>query len=115
MTNTLSSGELAEKQLAAYNARNIENFLACYSNDVEVYEFPSILTYKGKEKMRERYSKMFEEVKNLHCEIIKRITMGNYAIDQERVTGFENGLVKSVCAIYYVENNLISKVWFMRD
>lgn len=114
MTTILSSENLAEKQLIAYNARNIEDFLACYSADIEVYEFPSTFTYKGKDKMRERYSKLFKEVKNLHCELVNRITMGNYAIDQERVSGFEDGLIKSVCAIYYIENNLISKVWFMR-
>lgn len=110
----MTSGELAEKQLLAYNARNLEEFLACYSSDVEVYEFPSVLTYKGKDKMRERYSKRFREAENLHCTIVNRITMGNYAIDQESVRGIEVGKEVSVCAIYYVEKNLISKVWFMR-
>jgi len=112
--STLSAAELAEKQLKAYNTRNIEAFLACYSAEVEVYEFPITLTYVGIEKMRERYTKLFNEVKNLNCEILNRTVLGNYAIDQEKVSGFEDGIIKTVCAIYYTENNQITKVWFIR-
>ena len=31
---------LAQRQLDAYNAHDLEAFLACYAYDVEVYELP---------------------------------------------------------------------------
>jgi hypothetical protein len=58
--------------LNAYNFRNIEAFLATYSDDIEVYEDKDHLLYcKGKEEMRKIYSKRFDNTPGLHCEILK--------------------------------------------
>lgn len=105
---------LAQKQLNAYNARNIEAFLEPYSEDVEVYTFPDQLQYKGKENMRPGYTGMFERTPDLHCKLVNRIVLGNTVIDQERVTGFPGGNVIEAVAIYKVENGKIAKVYFIR-
>ena len=47
---------LAQRQLNAYNLRNIEAFLEPYAEDVEIYTYPDKLNYKGKEQMRKNYS-----------------------------------------------------------
>ena len=52
---------LAQKQLDAYNNQDIEAFLEVYSEDVQILDFPSNeLVYSGIERMRERYSQLFE-------------------------------------------------------
>ncbi|MES2883054.1 MAG: hypothetical protein V4676_12965 [Bacteroidota bacterium] len=52
-----SPEDLAEQQLVAYNAHNLEAFVAPYSEDVEIYDLASgKLQTKGKEGMRKRYS-----------------------------------------------------------
>ena len=103
--------DLAQRQLNAYNFRNIDAFLEPYAEDVEVYNYPDKLLFKGKEAMRKNYSQMFENTPNLRCELLGRIVQGNIVIDQERVQ-FGDKIVEAV-AIYHVENNKINKVYFI--
>jgi hypothetical protein len=104
---------LVQRQLNAYNARNIEAFLEPYSDDVELYSFPDSLTSKGKENMRKRYAGMFARYPDLHCEIRERIVQGRYIIDKEIISGVNVNKTEAT-AIYYVENNKIEKVYFLR-
>jgi imidazolonepropionase-like amidohydrolase len=102
---------LVQRQLNAYNFRNIEAFLEPYADDVELYTFPDKLESKGKEKMREMYTKMFQLTPDLHCELVNRIVQGNVVIDKERVSF--NGKKIEALAIYHIENNKIRKVYFI--
>jgi imidazolonepropionase-like amidohydrolase len=103
---------LAQRQLNAYNAHNLEAFLYAYSDDVEVYNFPDELVFKGKEEMRKKYA-FLNNAPGLHAEIKKRIVVGNMVIDHERATLPGRGPVE-VIAMYVIENNKISKVYFKR-
>lgn len=102
---------LAQRQLNAYNLRDIEAFLEPYSDDVEIYDYPDKLQFKGKETMRKGYSDMFEKVPDLHCQLVERIVQGNIIIDKERVQ-FGDKFVEAV-AIYHIENGKIKKVYFI--
>ncbi len=115
-TDTLlaSSPEiLVQQQLNAYNNRDIEAFLAPYSDSVEIYEFPAKLLSKGKDKMRPDYAGMFERVKALHCNLVKRVVEGNTVIDQESVTGFGPNAFKAI-AIYKISKGKIQQVYFIQ-
>lgn len=102
---------LVQRQLNAYNSRNIEAFLEPYSDDVELYEYPDKLISKGKESMRKDYQLMFEKLPELHCEIKERSINGNVITDKESVTGMGPNKVEAT-AIYHISNNKISKVYF---
>lgn len=102
---------LVERQLNAYNARNLEAFLEPYADDVELYDFPDKLLCKGKTEMRKQYG-FFKTVTELHCEIKERILQGNTIIDKESVTGFGAKAIEAT-AIYQIENNKIRKVYFI--
>ncbi|MES2864023.1 MAG: amidohydrolase family protein [Bacteroidota bacterium] len=103
---------LAQRQLNAYNFRNIDAFLEPYADDVEVYTFPDKLRYKGKENMRKTYTELFKTVPNLHCELLGRIIQGNVVMDKERVK-FDD-IISEAIAIYHIENNKIKKVYFVK-
>lgn len=103
---------IVQEQVEAYNNKDIEAFLATYSDDIEIYNFPNSLSMKGKEEMREVYSEMFDSVKVLHCEIKKRIIINNKVIDHEYVKFDDN--FSTVVAIYEVKNDKIIKVTFVR-
>jgi len=103
---------LVQRQLNAYNLRNIDGFLEPYADDVELYTFPDKLIGKGKDNMRNLYSAFFEHVPALHCEIQSRIVKGNVVIDHERVTG--TGKLLDAVAIYHIKNNKIKKVYFIQ-
>ncbi|RIV27736.1 amidohydrolase [Fibrisoma montanum] len=109
-----SPTDLAQRQLNAYNARNIDAFLEPYADDVEIYTFPDKLLYKGKEAMRKQYSGMFERTPVLHCELVNRIAVGNTVIDHESVTFAPDREPVKAVAIYKIENGKIAKVYFAR-
>ncbi|MFN3195694.1 MAG: nuclear transport factor 2 family protein [Chlorobiota bacterium] len=105
---------LATEQLEAYNNRDIDKFLVPFSDSVEIYTFPDELMYKGKEKMRDRYGKMFEKAVNLHCKLTHREVLGNVVIDTEEVTGIIEGEIVNAIAIYTIENDKIQNVHFIK-
>ena len=106
--------DLAQRQLNAYNAHNLEAFLACYAENVEVYNFPNDLQYKGLDKMRKTYRRFFDRIPNVHCELVNRIKMGNYVMDREKISGLPNGKIMHATAIYEITDGKIRKVWFMK-
>ncbi len=109
-----SPTDLAQRQLNAYNARDINAFLEPYAEDVEVYNFPDKLQYKGKPEMRKRYGGMFRQAKALHCELVNRIAVGNSVIDHERVRFAPDKEPVQAVAIYKIENGKIKQVYFTR-
>ncbi len=114
--DTLLSGspaELAQQQLNAYNARDIEAFLAPYSDSVAIYNFPNQLMSKGKEAMRPGYTNMFASLPMLHCKLVNRIVEGNTVIDQELVTINEEKTIKAI-AIYKIKAGKIEEVYFIQ-
>jgi imidazolonepropionase-like amidohydrolase len=105
---------LAQLQLNAYNARDIEVFLEAYAPDVEAYAHPDELLFKGKEAMRRRYAAFFNRAKNLHCRLKNRMIMGDTVIDHEEVTGIPGKERVRAIAIYRIKNRLIQKIWFIK-
>jgi imidazolonepropionase-like amidohydrolase len=101
---------LVQRQVNAYNARNLDAFLATYVDDVQLYNFPDSLVGKGKEQMIKVYGEMFKKLAYLHCEIVNRIKLNNTIIDHERVK-FNEKVVDAV-AIYEVKDGKIVKVTF---
>jgi hypothetical protein len=111
-----SPEQLAQRQLIAYNERNLDAFVACYGSDVEVRSLGSeTLLFRRREVLRERYGAMFAASPDLHCELVQRIVMGRFVFDEERVTGRSNANdVLRVVASYEIIDGLIGKVWFAR-
>lgn len=105
--------QIVQRQVNAYNARDIDTFLEVYADDIEIFNFPNEPGSKGKEMLRGRFSKMFERVPNLYCEIKKRIVIGNKVIDREHIRFGDQ--YSDVVAIYEIEDGRIAKVTFLRE
>jgi hypothetical protein len=106
--------KVVQRQLDAYNARDIDALMATYAENIELFEHPSKLLASGAAQVRERQSARLEEP-NLHATLIKRMVMGNVVIDQERVTRtFPEGTGSiELVAIYEVQGERIAKAWFL--
>lgn len=105
---------LVQRQLNAYNFRNIDAFVDTYAEDVEIYEHPDKLLMKGKEAIRKNYGARFATTPELHCEILERTVKGNVVIDTESVQ-YENGGQKVIANVtYHIENGKIQKVYLLR-
>ena len=105
---------ILDREIAAYNARNMDAFLAFYTPDAELYEFPDKLLAKGTEALRKRYEPRFGEP-NLHATIVSRMVIGDKVIDRENIVRtFPEGTgTWDVVAISEVKGSLISRVWFI--
>jgi hypothetical protein len=105
---------VVQAQLAAYNARDLNAFLATYADDAQLFEHPSKLLAGGLAQLRERYAARFAEP-NLHAVVVKRIVMGDYVIDHETVTRtFPEGTgTQDAIAMYEVQGMHITRVWFV--
>ena len=51
---------LVARQLAAYNAKNIDAFMSCWTEDCRYYEFPDRLLATGAAAVRERHVERFK-------------------------------------------------------
>jgi hypothetical protein len=109
-----SAEAVVQRQLEAYNARNLEALLATYAEEAEQFGFPDQLLTRGADQLRERARARFSEP-NLYARLIHRAVMGDIVIDQEVVTRtFPEGPgTLELVAIYQVQNGKIAKAWFI--
>jgi hypothetical protein len=105
--------EVVQRQVEAYNRRDIGAFAAAYHDDVRIFRLPSTTpAMVGKAALREFYATKRFNLPGLHAEIRQRIVLGNKVIDQEYVTGIGEQPLEVVAA-YEVLEGLITTVWFL--
>jgi hypothetical protein len=108
----VSPESVVQRQLDAYNARDIEALLAIYAPDAQMFEHPSKLLASGTQELRDRFVARFREP-NLHAALLKRIVSGSVVIDHEKVTRtFPEGPGEiELVMIYEVRRSCIAKAW----
>lgn len=102
-----------QRQLDAYNARDLDHWLGTYSPNAKQFELGGQLLAEGRAQIRARAAQRFNEP-HLHARLIRREVFGNVVIDHEDVTRtFPEGpgRVELVC-VYVVENGLIQSASF---
>jgi hypothetical protein len=104
---------LAQRQLNAYNARDVDAFVAAYHPDVEIRDLDGKIVVQGREAFRKVYAARFAKSPKLHCQLVKRIVLGAYVVDEERVTGIGPEPVHAA-AIYEFKDGLIARARFLR-
>ena len=103
---------VVQRQLDAFNARDIEVLLGIYTEDAQMFEHPSTLLATGSEELRQRFAARFNEP-NLHATLVKRIVAGATVIDHERVARtFPEGAGEvELVMIYEVKKDQIARAW----
>lgn len=109
----MSAEAVVQRQLEAYNAKDLEGWLATYAPDAEQFEMHGPRLARGHGEMRARMAQRFAEP-DLHAELLQRIVMGDTVVDHERVTrNFPEGkgAIAMVC-VYEVRDGLIRRASF---
>lgn len=110
----LSPAEVVDNQLKAYNAKDIDAFVATYADHVEIYEYGQPTPFmSGKERLRQSYGSMFQTSPDLNAYSTTRIVQGNKVIDHETAEGINGQDPIQVVVIYEIAEGLIEKVTFI--
>lgn len=113
MSQFTSPEVVVQRQLDAYNAKDVDAWLSTYAPDAKQFELGGPLLADGHAQIRARALARFHEP-HLHAQLIRRETFGNVVIDHEDVTRtFPEGpgRVELVC-VYVVERGLIQSASF---
>ncbi len=105
--------QVVQRQLAAYNARDLEALVATYAEDAEQHLLHAGTLASGRESIRKRMAERFAD-HALHAHLMSRTVMDNIVVDHEFVTRtFPDGLatVEMIC-IYEVHAGQITKATF---
>ena len=108
--------DLIDREIAAYRARNLDEFLSFYSADAVIRDGDGNIVVGGALEMREYYGSLFRSSPDLRLEIPRRIEFGEYVIDEEivdgiNVEGFPSQLHAAV--VYRVKDSKISQLTFL--
>jgi putative hydrolase of HD superfamily len=104
---------LIQRQLEAYNDKDVEAWLATYAADAEQYLLHGDRLAKGHAELRARILARFAEP-DLHARLLSRTVMGPIVVDLEQITrNFPEGkgTIEMLC-IYEVAQGRIVRASF---
>ncbi len=110
----MSAVDLVQRQLDAYNAQDMEAFVATYAEDCVIADLNGAITQSGRGELRARYAAMFAQYPNNRARVVNRIGLGDVVIDHEAVSRGPEGPHFEALAIYTVKNGLIARVDFVK-
>ncbi len=110
---SLTPEALVQKQVEAYNAHDLDAFVACYGPAIEFRTMDGkVNPEKGLAPLRKGYEDLFKRFPKLKVKVLKRICQGPFVIDQEQAEGMGPSPV-TVTAIYETSQGKIIHVWFI--
>ena len=108
-----AAAEVVRRQLDAYNARDIDAFMAHWAEDAAVFAWPATPLASCAAEIRSRHVERFREP-DLFARLASRSAVGGLVVDREVVTrNFPEGRgTLDVIGIYEVEGDKIRRAWF---
>lgn len=108
------AASIIDNQLDAFNAHDLDKFLAFFHPDIEVYNYPDQLDKRGLESLRGAFAESFKAKPNE--KVITRIIAHNNVIDYVEVTfefmGYK--ITDRSTVIYTIEDGLIRRMTFFK-
>ena len=102
---------VVQRQVEAYQSRNVDAFVACYADDVRVWKLPDTTPrIVGIEALRAAYGFLADPTNETVAEVVRRTVMGPFVVDLERF--HKRGSAEEALAIYEVAGGKIRHVWF---
>ncbi|GGT14852.1 hypothetical protein GCM10014713_04500 [Streptomyces purpureus] len=101
---------VVQRQLEAYNAHDVDGFVATYAEDVTI-ERRDGTTLEGAGELRRVYAEQFAHGR-CRAEIEARMTEGRWVVDHEVAHGVADGPIRVLVA-YRVTDGLIDLVRFL--
>jgi hypothetical protein len=99
--------DVVDRVLAALNEHDLDAFVACYAPDATIGDGYDRIAATGHGELRALYAGMFERFPELHVEPGWRTSVGDFAVQEETVTG-RSGHERHV-AVYLLVDGLIAR------
>jgi len=80
--------DVVQAAIEAYHAHDLDRCLSYYAPDVVVKDADGKVTIDGSAAVRARYARSIAEQPDIHYDIPNRISLGEFVVDEELVTGF---------------------------
>jgi hypothetical protein len=107
----MSAEAVVQRQLDAYNARDLDRFLAEFREDVRVYRPPATEpAIAGREAFAAFYATQRFNRPALRAELLNRMVLGNRVVDHERISGVRDEPFEMV-VVYQVAGGRIAALW----
>jgi hypothetical protein len=106
--------DIAQKQLDAYNAQDLETYVSFFAEDCVVSGLYGIPTETSRSAITTRYAKAFAQFPENKAILKNRIAVGNTVVDHELVIRAPGGEQFEIIAIYTFKDGLISRVDFAK-
>lgn len=110
----MTPADIAQGQLDAYNAQDLDGYMAFFTEDCVVADFNGAVTMRGAAEIRARYAKTFADFPKNHARLVHRIVIGAKVIDHEDVVRGPEGPRFEVAAIYTMQDGKIARVDFVK-
>jgi hypothetical protein len=110
----VSNTDVAQKQLDAYNAQELDTYVSFFTPDCIVSGLNGMPTETTRDAIKSRYAKAFAQFPKNKAELVNRIVVGNTVVDHERVIRSPGGEEFEIIAIYTFRDGLITRVDFAK-
>lgn len=109
----LSPLEVVDRHFEAYNAHDLDAYMATFSESAEVFRHPGAEpAMRGRQAIAEFYGQHRFSIPELRADLLHRIVVNATVVDHERVWGLQAMPVDAVMA-YDVADGLIQRVWIV--
>jgi hypothetical protein len=99
--------DVVDQVVEALNAHDLDAFVACYAPDAIIENGYGEVIAQGSDELHARYGLMFGESPDVRVEPLSRTEVGEFVVQEERVTGRGEPLRQVV--VYLVEDDLIAR------
>lgn len=110
----MSVAAIAQAQLDAYNAQDLDAYCAFFTDDVVVADLNGAPNLNGVEAYRARYAAAFAQFPQNRADLLARMVVGSTVIDHERVFRSPDAAPFEVAAIYTFAGDKIARVDFVK-
>ena len=106
--------DIAQKQLDAYNAQDLDAYCAFFADDVIVADLNGAVSVQGIAAYRAKYEGVFAQFPQNKAELLNRIAVGSTVVDHEKVVRSPGGDTFEVIAIYTLADGKVARVDFAK-
>jgi hypothetical protein len=108
------SADVVDRQVEAYNARDLESFLSCYSENVTIRDGQGKTLMSGIGAVRRQYGDWFVAHPEVHAEVTGRLISAGWVVDEEHIT-MSDGVMSALVGYHIAEGAIDAVVLLSED